>query len=126
MRRGRARRGRRLADRIRDLEALVRTVVALDGAAASGLLAGLSTEHRRSALALLHGVERASRAERHAGLVRALAADRRAPDLADEIPGALGEEVRRSLAPGAVADEAGVSMALARWARRLAGELGTC
>jgi len=122
MRRRRSRRSRRLPDRVRDLEALVRTVAALDGPLAAGLLAGLPAQRQRSALALLQSVQRAPRAERHAGLVRAVAPDPIAPDLVEGIPGALGEAVRRTLAPGAIADEGG---ALVRWARRLARELQT-
>ena len=123
MRPGRAGRSRRVRNASRDLEALVRTVAALDGARAAGLLAGLSEERRRVAVGLLRRVERVCRAERHARLARALAPDASGPELAEGISGALGDEVRRSLVSGASPDGDGLPPALAGWARRLVREL---
>ncbi len=105
------------------LEEVVRTVAALHGPRAAALLSGLSEGLRPSALGILRRLERSSRSDRHARLASAFG-PRRAPlGSAEGIPGELGAEVRRSLAPGVTAGGASGAGVMARWARRLALEL---
>lgn len=106
------------------LEGLVRVVLALHRERTTALLGGLAGEPRRRALALLGNLQRKGRAERHAELTMAFAAQRGAAGPAEGIPGALGVRVRALVAPGSVAVEAALPPALERWARRLALECG--
>ncbi|HEY1905086.1 MAG TPA: hypothetical protein VGG91_03535 [Myxococcaceae bacterium] len=102
----------------RALEDLVRTVSALDGARARALLSSLGEPLRARALRLLTRLERSSRRDRHGRLADAFT-PRPAPGrAADGIPGQLGVEVRRALAPFPG------SGPVARWARRLLLEIG--
>ena len=105
------------------LEELVRTVAALDGPRAAALLCGLSEALRPAALELLHRVERSSRADRHVGLASAFAPRPAARASAQGIPGLVGAEVRKRLAPGGARSSVSRSEPLARWARRLVIEL---
>jgi DNA-binding transcriptional ArsR family regulator len=103
----------------RALEDLVRTVSALDGAHARALLSGLGEPLRARALRLLSLLERSSRSDRHGRLADAFT-PRPVPGRAAEgIPGLLGIEVKRALAP-----RSPCSGPVARWARRLLLEIG--
>lgn len=125
MRRGRARRGRdeRGPRCTRQLEELVRTVAALDGARAAELLSGLSGRVRPRALGLLRWLEKGNRAERHARLASLLG--RQLPSSADleGVPGRLGALLRAQ--PGGLRgdDRTTGGGSLVRWARRLLAEL---
>lgn len=104
-----------------ELEDLVFTVSALDGARARALLAGLGDPFRLRALRLLTQLERASRADRHGRLADAFTPRPEAGRAAEGIPGQLGLEVRRALARCSPGPGSGP---LARWARRLLLEMG--
>jgi hypothetical protein len=109
--------------RVRALDALVRTVAALDGPAATALLQGLSEAHRSVALGILSELHRSGRAERHAGLISLFAA-RPAPHLAAGVPGRLGAELRILLAGGGTPRSNAGREPMSRWAARLVKELG--
>ena len=125
MRRGRTK--RKPAERgphcTRQLEELVRTVAALDGARAGELLSGLPSRVRPRALGLLRWVEKGNRAERHARLASVLG--RQSPASADleGVPGRLGTLLRAQ--PGGLRgdDRTTDGVSLIRWARRLLAEL---
>ncbi len=105
------------------LEELVRTVLALDGERAGALLASLAETLQPRALELLRDIERASRADRHAALARSFASRCAGCGAVDGIPGLLGAEVHRQLAPGVAPTGGPGSGAMVRWARRVALEL---
>jgi hypothetical protein len=105
------------------LEEVVRTVAVLHGPRAAALLSGLCEGLRPSALGILRRLERSSRSDLHARLAGAFGPRRAALGSAEGIPGELGAEVRRWLAPGVTAGGAPGTGVVARWARRLALEL---
>ncbi len=106
------------------LEPLVLTVLALDAARADGLLEGLAGTLRPAARAMLARVGCLGRAERHAALLDAFAPGPATRLGADDLPGALGQALRRRLAPGDPGSGTAVSSAMERWARRLLLEAG--
>jgi hypothetical protein len=103
------------------IEDLVRTVLALDGARARALLAGLGEPMRATALRLLTRLERSSRADRHGRLAETFVSRAPPGGAAESVPGQLGVEVRRGLALGSAGRGSGP---LASWARRLLLEMG--
>ena len=105
----------------RALEDLVRTVSALDGPRARGLLSGLGEPLRGRALRLLARLERSRRSDRHGRLADAFTPQTTGGRVAEGIPGQLGIEVRRGLALPVPGPGSGP---LARWARRLMLEIG--
>ena len=121
---GRAGDGRGRTEVAAALEPLVLTVAVLDGGRAASLLAGLAEPLRPEALRQLARLERMGRAERHAALASAFARSGSGDARAADIPGPLGAEVRKRLAPGGAPTGAPISGAMERWARRLALELG--
>jgi hypothetical protein len=106
------------------LEPLVLTVSVLDGARGASLLAGLAEPLRPEALRQLARLEGMGRAERHAALARTFSRPGARRSRAVGIPGPLGVEVLRRLAPGEAATRMQVSGTLGAWARRLALEVG--
>ncbi|HET9037268.1 MAG TPA: hypothetical protein VFN45_13725 [Myxococcaceae bacterium] len=95
----------------------------LHGPRGAALLSGLCEGLRPSALGILRRLERSSRSDLHARLASAFGPRRAALGSAEGIPGELGAEVRRWLAPGVTAGGAPGTGVMARWARRLALEL---
>lgn|GEM_PF-3429835 len=109
-------------DDSRALELLVLTVTVLDPDRAASLLGGLAESLRPAALRRCARLERMGRSGRHAALAR-VCAHRLASGAGrvEHIPGLLGAEVRKRLAPGDAGPQG--SGPLERWARRLAAEL---